>query len=480
MKPIQLILKNTIFLYVSQIISTLLTVFFTITFARILGDTIFGEYSFALSFIALFSIPIDLEFSTFMARDIARDRSVAPKYLGNILVIKAILSITVFGLILMVINLMGRSPETVETIIVFSFYIILNSFANTFRAVFLAFEKMEYIGFTTALILIIRTSLGFAALISGYGLIQIAYIFVLSSAFDVVLSFIICKWKFTTPKIEIDLDLWRKAATVATPMAIGVATIPIFTQIDTIILSALKGDAVVGWYSAAYKLVLTLRPIPIMVGTALFPMMSALFVSSIGALKFTYATLIRYMFYIGLPLATGTMLLSIKIIPFFYGEKFANSINVLQILAWDILLFFIYIPLWRILIAIEKQRQSAIACGICAVLTCILDLILIPYFSLIGSAIATIAAESILVVLCFYFVSHYFHSLPLHKIVIKPAVACIIMALFIQYFININLIVLILLAVIIYFGVLYMIKGFTQTDIVLFKQAIKTYKVRRK
>ena len=187
----------------------------------------------------------------------------------------------------------------------------------------------------------------------------------------------------------------------------------------------------------------------------------------------------RYLFSIGLPIATGVTLLADKIISLFYGDQFTSSVIALQILAWDALLFFLYDPLATTLASMNKQNILAITCGVCALVNVVLNLILIPNFSYIGAGIATIVTETVLLVLYFYFVSKYLYWLPLHKIILKPMVACALMAIFIYFLSNINLAVIIVSSAILYFIVLYILRWFSPEDFSLISQAIKYPKMRR-
>jgi O-antigen/teichoic acid export membrane protein len=52
----------------------------------------------------------------------------------------------------------------------------------------------------------------------------------------------------------------------------------IYVKIDTVMLSIMKGDAVVGWYNAAYYMVQGFKPLQQLFMSALFPLMSFSFV----------------------------------------------------------------------------------------------------------------------------------------------------------------------------------------------------------
>jgi O-antigen/teichoic acid export membrane protein len=217
--------------------------------------------------------------------------------------------------------------------------------------------------------------------------------------------------------------------------------------------------------------------VPIILGTAVLPVMSRFFVSSTDSLRATYEKSLRYLIVLGLPMTVGTMLLAHHIISLLYGAEFTRSIVALQILAWDILLFFLYSLLGTLLISIDRQKEMAVAGGICALVNVILNLILIPSFSYVGSSVATIACEVILFGLYFFFASKYLALLPLHKMAFKPIIACAPMALFVCFGPGLNLAVIIILAAVIYFAMLVLIRGVPRQDIALLNELITVPKV---
>ena len=164
--------------------------------------------------------------------------------------------------------------------------------------------------------------------------------------------------------------------------------------------------------------------------------------------------------------------LSDKIILFICGSEYINSIVALQILSWDILLIFLYTILGGFLVSIDKQNKMAIAAAITAIVNVIINLILIPYFSYVGAAVATVSSELILFGIYFYLVSKHIYLLPIHKILIKPIIALFVMCLFIYFLNSLGLFVLVALGAIIYFATLFLIKGISKEDFALIRQII--------
>lgn len=458
MNTIQRIAKNTAALFATQFVVSILGLLLSIFIARSLGDIIFGKYSFALAFTAIFAVFSDLGYNILLIRDVARDKTQASKYLNNIMGIQILLAVVIFALIVITINVMGYPADTKNVVYLFGIYTLVVSFSTVFKVTFRAFEKMEYEAGIRICVNIIRVSLGLLVLLLGYGLIELALVFLLSGVFDFIFSFLVCERRFVKPKIEFDLDFLKSTIMIALPLSMLSVFGIIYVRADTVMLSMMKGDAVVGWYNAAYNLIIALEIIPSLLLTSLFPAALSVFNKSINQFYSYYEKSIKYLIAIGLPMAIGITLLSKSVILFIYGSQYTNSITVLQILSWDCLLFFIYVALGNALVGMGKERQVAFSALICACVNVALNFLLIPRFSLIGSAVATVFAETILLISYLYLMKKYHRSMPIHKFMIKPIIASIPM-IGIVTLLNVNLILVILLLSIIYFSAFFAIGG---------------------
>jgi len=473
MNTIQRVVKNVLSLLTTQIILAILSLVLSIFIARFLGDVAFGKYSFANAFPIIFLIFLDFGFETLLIRDVARDKSLAGKYLTNILVFKVLLIPFVFSFIVISINIMGYPESTKNLVYLISLYIIFLSLSAAFKVTFRAYEKMEYDAGISTFFTIIRTGLGILFLFLGYGLIEIGWIFVLSTFIEFIISYLICRKKFVKPKLEFDFSFLRKSFKNALPLGIFTVFSFIFVRIDTVMLSYMKGDAVVGWYNAAYSLVLGFTPIPQLFMMSLLPLLSYSYISSRKSLQITYEKSFKYLFFLGLPISVGIFMLSKNFIILFYGDEFINSIDALKILTWDVILKFLYICAGYILISTDNQKKMATLVVFSALLNIVLNLFLIPSFSYIGSGVATLITELFLLISYLFLNMRNSFSLHIKKFLFQPLIACGVMALFLYQFPEIQLVEKIIFAIIIYFIILFLTRGFSKDDILLFKRLIK-------
>jgi O-antigen/teichoic acid export membrane protein len=473
MNTIQRIAKNTGVLATSHVITSILGFFLLIYLARYLGEVGFGKYSFAVSFTGLFAIFASLGINNYIIRELARNKELTNEYITNISVIKLLLSLLTFALIALTINLMNYPQDTTHAVYLFGIYMLLTSFTFTFRSIFQAYEKMEYDAAVMVIEQVLRLALVLLVLSFGYGLIELGFVYIFTGIVAMVLSFSIVLIKIAKPKPTINFSLWKTLVIGSIPFALNALFGVLFFQIDTVMLSVFKGDAAVGIYNAAYTPLLALGVIPTVFIAAIYPVMSRYFVSSRNSLENFTVLSSKYMAILGFPVAMGCFFLADRFIALFYADQFSASIIAFQILALFIPLRFVSSITGTLLTSTNRQGFRTVSVGLSALFNIVLNAVMIPYMSYIGACIATVLSEVFLYFIFIYFINKHYGKLGLHKHFIKPLVASLVMGGFVFYFKDINLLLLILLAGLVYFAMLLVLRTFTQEDKDIFKQVVK-------
>ena len=222
---------------------------------------------------------------------------------------------------------------------------------------------------------------------------------------------------------------------------------------------------------AAYRLMEALIFFPAVYVTSIFPVFSTLYVSSQKPLKSAYEKSFKYLTILSLPIAVGITLLADQIILLIFKSAYIPSILTLQILIWVLPFSFVNYMLGSLLTSMNRQI-TLLKITICSLaVTVVLNLVFIPMYSYLGAAVVTVATDAFAVALSFYVASKLVSKIKIHQVIFKPAVACLIMGLFILLFKS-NLFIVITLSVIIYFAALILLKTFTPEDYDLFRQIL--------
>lgn len=470
MNSVQRIAKNTFFLTFMNIIVLLLGVIFNVVIARYFGDVDFGKYTFSISFAALFAIVINWGLNQLSIREIAREKSNANSHLVNALLIKFCLSIIYLSIICVTTNLIGYSNDTKNLVYIFALYTILLSFGDSYKAIFHAFEKMQYSSVLKIIEKLLIVVLGLLLLYLGFDLEKIIMVYLFAGSLSLILGHVITIKKFINLKVDIDFDLCKKLIVAAIPIGFFAMFLAINNKVDIVMLSIIKNNSTVGWYGAANTLILALYFIPTSFVNSIFPFFSKIDSNSNNSLKTAYEISLKYLLIIAVPIVFGTIGLASKIILLTYGIQYVNSILALQILIVSIIPIFIHNLIGTLILAINKERKAVLMWAVCALTNVVLNVFLIPNYGHIGAAITTVISETILCAQFFYFISNNFHRISLHKFFIKPMLGSTIMIIFLYSNPNLNLIFSIIISVIIYFLTLIFLKTFTNYDRSLFKK----------
>jgi len=392
----QTILKNTFWLMLSEGISKGLIFFLTVWIARYLGTEGFGVFSFVFAFVALFAILADFGLSTLTIREVAKDKSLVRKYIDNITIIKLILGLITFGLILIIVQFLGKTPEVKTLVYLAGICIIIQSFTQFFQSIFRAFEKMQYEALSKIIYSLLLFSIAGFILWQNLGIKLLLSSYIIAALLALIFTVILVRKKFTRFWGKIDFGFWKRLSKETYPLFLAGVSISLYSYIDIFMLSLMKDDTAVGLYSASCKIVTFFLMLAGILMATIFPIISKQFILSAKVFKNIINKLIQFMTIIGLPLSIGGTLFGTKIINVFYGENYNNAILSFQILSWLIFITYITLPYINALIASNKQKVYMLGTGLATLVNIILNALLIPKYSLNGAAIAIILAALIL------------------------------------------------------------------------------------
>lgn len=443
--------------------------------ARYLGPERYGTIAFALAFTSIFGVITDLGINTLTIREVARNKNSATTFLGNLLLIKSILVIITVAFIVVAVNLTGHDRIEIDVIYLISISIIFSAFNGAFNSLFQAFERIEYVSIGSVLSNISMLLGAGYAISQGFGVIGFACIYIFSSTLGLVYTLFVANRLHLTHALQIDREMIWPMMKEALPFGITSLSGMIYTYADSIMLSSLKGNEVVGWYNAPYRLMLMMLFIPNVINVVIFPVMSRYFTSSPSFLKLIYTKYLKFMLILSLPLGMGTTLIADKIILFVFGVGFENSIVALKIIIWTIVLTFIGAAFARLLESVNQQRIITKISMVCMVVNVLLNILLIPKFSYIGSSFVTVFTEFLLVGSIIFFSYRLNYGIPLSIIktyLIRILFSSLVMCIFVLYFKEAHLILLIISAIFVYFFTLYIVRGIDSEDMMLMRQAI--------
>ncbi len=465
------IVRNSSFLIISRVATKIISFFVLLYIARYLGPTDFGKYSFAFAFIYFFSFIPDLGIHQILVREAAKDQEVMDKLIGNATVVITLLSVLAFFLCSLVVSFTDYSSSTKHAVYIASFGLLATSVSG-FGIVYEVKLRMDYS-------LLFNVTSRLFLLISVLYLVQYNPNLDLFIIVTVVADFInnilmtIFSKRFVRPKFAIEYDLIKKIMLEALPIAVSTVFVMIYFRIDIVMLSFLKSDADVGFYSAAYRLTEALTFIPSVVVVSTYPIMSKYFNEKNKIFSYIYTISFKLLFASGLLVATVTTFLSDKIILEIYGSEYYGSVVALQVLIWATSFMFVNQLLSSTYIASGNQNIMAKITAFAALLNIGLNLILIPSYSYIGASIATLITEFIVMAYGIKWINKNVVHKSLYKEIICPSICvCIISVLIVISRDYANAVSLSIISILVFVVILYLIGWINSEDIELFKKVI--------
>lgn len=474
MNQVKSIFKNTSWLSVSQIITSICAFLWTIIIARYLGVSDYGILSFGISFTALLGIIMDLGMSTYITREIAKRKDLVLKYVNNIFLFKLILAILLFFISWLVLYLMKYSQLTIIVTLIFSIELIFMSMVGFLNGVFQAFEEVKYqaIGAilnSIFLLIGIMITLGF-----NLGVISIALAYTI--AYFLFFSFMFINYikKFNFPNFEFDALFLKEVLLNSIPFGLTNFFYTIYFSIDIVMLSYLAGDYATGLYKSAYNIINVFTTFFVVYQAVFFPIMSKFFKESRNLVKVSYELSVKYLLLIILPITIGVFFYAKPLIDLIYSNQFSLAATPMKILIWTVSFLFINGAASTLLNAVDRETIVTRIYIVAAIFNVILNLILIPLYSYDGAAIATVLSEVVITVLTLYYIfkTDFKPDVGLLKNVIKLIIASLILAI-VLYWINVSVWLAIPIGLIVYVVLLILIRVIDDNDKYIINELLK-------
>jgi O-antigen/teichoic acid export membrane protein len=368
--------------------------------ARILGVTSFGVLEFAGSVLSYLLLIADGGLEMWGTREAARATDL-PALAARIMPLRLLLATISFVLLVAVLPLLPHYPSLRAVLVIYG----LTVFAQgaSLKWMFMGQQSMSGV----ARGLVIGQAI-FAAtvvvLIHSPG--RLVWVPVLRLVGDVATALYFARW-FRRVHGRFSLQMtWRgmtlvlkPALTIGLSLAMGLVNY----NFDAVLLGFLRGPAVVGWYNAAYKLILVGLSVAITYFTGLFPALSRLYVENLEEFRLLVRRTNELWLGFVVPLVVGGTFLADPVIRFLYGAAYANSAAPFRILVWSaalVILRWVYMDSLR---ATGHQALDLRGAMASASVNVGLNILLIPRFGMVGAASATAIADVVWFAMSYYY-----------------------------------------------------------------------------
>jgi len=467
-------LINFVAVFGGNMLGKLFGLISAIILARYLGPEDYGKYAFVISFAFIFMVIADYGLNDLFIRDIARDKSLASKYLALGIIVKPLFSMVAIILLILAVYIMGYSKDIILYTAIFSVHLIFITLVNTVSSIFKAHERMEYSSFITITIGMIGLIFIASIVYLNGTLLQILMFKVVSFFIGFVLGLVIILKKIAKPDFSIDYSYVKNHLIKAMPfLTIGIIH-ALYFNVDIIMLSKMQGDVYVGWYTpAANDLFFGILIIPTAISTVIYPMFSRHFRESIEKLRESCNFSIKILVLLGVPIGFGSFVLAPQIIYFIFGSQYENSIIVLQIISIAIIFVFVRQSLGFCLAAVGKEKVLMWINAGSLGLNIVLNYILIPIYAHVGAVLTTVFCIILSVMLNYFYLNKEIHNIIILRGMLKPIISASVMSIFVYSINEYNLLLVILLGAIIYGAIIFLLKTFNSSEMMQLKKLFR-------
>jgi O-antigen/teichoic acid export membrane protein len=388
---------NTLWALFARVVNITISFFVTIYLIRYLGPENYGQLSYAISFVGLFSIISTLGIDSILYRDLIKYPEKRDLYMGTAFFLR--LSAGFFATLLSLVFAFSFSPDDVSrlVIVMISLTFILNAF-NVINYEFQANVAQKNISLITILVVLVLNVLKLTVVWFGVGILYIGAILLLEAILYAVFFSIarlikfgsLFSWKFDKEvAFQILRDSW--------PFMFIAAFTTIYTRVDQVMLKQFLDASAVGLYDAAVRLSEVWILVPIIIISSLFPAMVNARESDPSEYKKRLTFLISFTAVIALFIAGAIAILASPLVLLLYGNDFIGSIPVIYIYVWSGVLTSLATISHFFLTAENMRKTLFFTSGSAMILNILLNIIFIPQYGITGAAWSTLISYSILI-----------------------------------------------------------------------------------
>jgi O-antigen/teichoic acid export membrane protein len=397
------VLRNTFFSTVTLGLRFLSTALLFIILARALGVEEFGRFAFAISFTGIFLIFVDYGFNLLIVKEVAVSPQNVLKIVADVVNGKIILSVLSTIVIISIVKILNYPLETELIIYILWVAAIFYSFGLFFNTIFKGLNQFQYETYPSIILNSLQFLLVVTLLMLGFETISIAVSYLISRIVYFSIGLYLVLTKIGSFVISCDISRGSKVLKELLPYGVHAILATLYFQLDTVFLHYFKGDAEVGYYQAAMRIVMASMIICEVFVSAYFPVISKKIKIDREGFHADGIALNKYMFLSGGIIAAFLFLFSDIVIRFIYGEQYTHSIFIMQLLAAVIFLRFAGASYALFITAADNQRLRAISVAVSVVINIILNVIVIPKYGAVGAAIVSIITHIILDAIYIFF-----------------------------------------------------------------------------
>ncbi len=387
--------KNTSWLFGEKILRMIVGLFVGVWVARYLGPEQFGLFSYAQSFVGLFTAFATLGLDGIVVRELVKDETRCDELIGTAFWLKLMGAFAVLAVLAIAVNFTSNDHFTNILVFIIASATIFQSF-NVVDMYFQSKVMGKYIVYANVISLLLSSIVKVALILYDAPLIAFAWTIV----FD---SFILaCGFLYFYIKNHLNINLlhvrFEKSTAVSLlrdswPLILSGMVIAIYMKIDQVMIKEMMNSEAVGQYAAAVRISEAWYFIPMVIASSLFPAIINAKKQSEELYHARLQKLYNLMVWMAIAIALPMTFLSDWVIHLLYGNQYNQAGSVLMIHIWTGVFIFLGVASGKWFMAENLQMLAFLRTFYGMIINIILNIILIPKYGIQGAATATLISQ---------------------------------------------------------------------------------------
>ena len=384
--------KNTSWLFAEKVLRMVVGLFVGIWVARYLGPEQFGLFSYAGSFVGLFTAFATLGLDGIVIRELVKDESRRDKLIGTAFWLKFFGAFLVLIVLAIAIIFTSNDTQTNSLIFIIASATIFQSF-NVIDMYFQSKVMSKYVVYANIISLLLSSFVKIALILNEAPLIAFAYVVLFdSSVLAMGFLYFYKKNNLSFKSWSFDKDIALELLKDSWPLILSSMIISIYMKVDQVMIKEMLSSEAVGQYAAAVRLSEAWYFIPSVISASLFPAIINVKKSN-KVYKERLQKLYSMMVWIGLLIALPMTFLADYLVDTLFGLAYHLAGDVLVLHIWTVIFVGLGVASSKWFIVENLQSYSFYRTLAGGILNILLNLILIPKWGIYGAALATLFSQ---------------------------------------------------------------------------------------
>ncbi len=390
--------RNTYIQFAARALGTGIGVVAIAIVTRTLGPEGFGGYTTVTSFLQVFGVLVDFGLTIVGLQLLSEPGANEEKLIGNLLSLRLVTAAVFLG-IAPVVALFFPYSAAIKTGILFTtlsfaalaIHQILTAFFQ--RRLQMKYAALSELAGRLTLLTLVAVAAG-----AGTGLFGMLVATTAANVIQLIVAWIAAE-RLVRIRLQVDAAMWRKILSLSWPIGLSIAFNLIYLRADAVILSLTRGQAELGLYGAAYRVIDVLTVVPFLFMGLVLPQLVTSWKSGDMA-RFTHLMdrALRFLLAFILPIAAGGVVLGGAVMTAVSGAAFTPAGAYLAVLLFGVVMIFWGTVFSHAIVALGLQRRMLPIYAADALVSLGLYLWLVPRHGALAAAIITVLSEALIAV----------------------------------------------------------------------------------